>query len=236
MLTIRRAGDRGHTDLGWLQSHHTFSFGGYHDVNHMQFHSLRVLNDDVIAPGRGFGAHGHRDAEIVSYVLSGSLSHRDTTASGHRVKANELQAMTAGTGVIHSEFNASPVDPVHFLQIWILPAREDLEPSCQHVSYDATEKKGRLRPMAGPVGRVGAGAAGINQDAWMFASVLEPNSVLACDLSAGRHAWVHCATGAIEVNGVHLEAGDGLAISDEHRLAIGGRARVPSELLLFDLP
>ncbi len=235
MPTVRRALDRGHTDLGWLQSDHTFSFGGYQDPAHMGFRTLKVLNDDRVAPGRGFGAHGHRDMEILSYVLSGHLAHRDSTADGHSVGPNALQAMTAGSGVIHSEFNGSDTEPVHFLQIWIVPAQEDLTPSCQHVSYAAAEKDGALRLMAGPVGRVSGATASIHQDAWMYATVVAGTDRVTHALASGRHAWVHCATGLARVNGVDLQAGDGLALSDEALVDIRGVGTQTSELLVFDL-
>jgi len=235
MLTLRRASDRGHTDLGWLNSYHTFSFGGYHDPKHMGFRSLRVINDDTVAPGRGFGAHGHRDMEILSYVLDGGLAHKDSMGEQHVLGPNEVQAMSAGSGVIHSEYNASASAPTHFLQIWIVPADGDLQPSYQQFGYAPSEKRGALRLIAGPDRGAPPGSAVIHQDARMYASVLEPGIEVRHAIPAGRHAWVHCATGAIDVNGVALTAGDGLAASDEAALTLRGAGSGDAELLLFDL-
>ena len=206
MLTLRKAGDRGRTDLGWLTSRHTFSFGGYVDPHHMGFRALKVLNEDRIAPGQGFGAHGHRDMEILSYVLEGHLSHKDSTTDEHTIGPNEIQTMSAGSGVIHSEFNGSPTVPVHFLQIWIVPARDDVAPAYQQISYAGAEKRGVLRLMAGPE-RSGTSAF-IHQDARMYATVLAPGESVTHAIDSGRHAWVQCATGAVEVNGVTLDGGD----------------------------
>jgi redox-sensitive bicupin YhaK (pirin superfamily) len=232
MLTLRKAEERGHTDLGWLSSYHTFSFGGYNDPNHMGFRSLRVLNDDRVAPGKGFGAHGHRDMEILSYVINGKLAHKDSMGEQHELGPNEVQAMSAGTGVIHSEFNGMPDAETHFLQIWILPNAKGLKPSYQQFEYAEAEKHGALRLMAGP-DRTPA-AAFINQDARMYASVLAEGQTLDLPVEPGRYAWVHCVQGAIDVNGVAMKAGDGLAVSDERALAIRGGAG-SGELLLFDL-
>ena len=162
MLTLRRAEDRGHSDLGWLSSHHTFSFGGYSDPRHMGFRALRVINDDRVAAGKGFGAHGHRDMEILSYVVDGRLAHKDSMGEAHELGPNEVQAMSAGNGVIHSEYNASDTEATHFLQIWIMPSETDIEPSYQQFAYDPAEKRGRLRLMAGPdaAGRRGAHSSG----------------------------------------------------------------------------
>ena len=234
MLTVRKAQDRGHTDLGWLSSYHTFSFGGYNDPKHMGFRSLRVLNDDRVAAGKGFGAHGHRDMEILSYVLDGGLAHKDSMGEQHVLGPNEVQAMSAGTGVIHSEFNASATAPTHFLQIWIVPASRDLAPAYQQFAYPPAEKRGRLRLMAGPDRAANPAAAFINQDARMYASLLDAGQSVDHAMAAGRHAWVHCATGAVEVNGVPLGEGDGVAVSDERHLTLRGGAG-GGELLLFDL-
>jgi redox-sensitive bicupin YhaK (pirin superfamily) len=235
MLTLRKAEDRGHTDLGWLSSYHTFSFGGYHDPHHMGFRALRVLNDDRVAAGKGFGAHGHRDMEILSYVLEGGLAHKDSMGEQHVLGPNEVQAMSAGTGVIHSEFNASVTSPTHFLQIWIVPAAEDLKPSYQQFAYPSSEKRGALRLIAGPDRTNNPPAAFINQDARMYAAVIPPGVSIDYAIRPARHAWVHCATGAIEVNGVALSQGDGLAVSDESALRLRGSGAGDSELLLFDL-
>ena len=236
MLTIRKADDRGHTNLGWLNSHHTFSFGNYHDLKHMGFRALRVLNDDRVAPGKGFGAHGHRDMEILSYVLEGGLAHNDSMGEQHVLGPNEVQAMSAGSGVIHSEFNASATSPTHFLQIWIVPAVDDLTPSYQQFAYAPSEKRGVLRLIAGPDKTTSPPAAVINQDARMYAAVLGAGETVDYSIRPGRYAWVQCATGAIDVNGFALEEGDGLAVSDETALRLRGSSNGgDAELLLFDL-
>ena len=183
MIVLRRAEDRGHVDNGWLNTHPTFSFGSYSDPAHTGFRALRVLNDDRIAPGRGFGAHGHRDMEIFTYVLEGGLAHNDSTGENHVLRPNEIQAMSAGTGVIHSEFNASKTDPVHLLQIWILPAVEDVPPAYKQFAYDPSEKQNRLRLLVGPDRNPPEPAAFINQDARAYACVLSPGG-----RSAGRPA------------------------------------------------
>jgi len=234
MLTLRKADDRGHTDLGWLSSFHTFSFGGYNDPNHMGFRSLRVLNDDRVAPGKGFGAHGHRDMEILSYVITGKLAHKDSMGEHHELGPNEVQAMSAGTGVIHSEFNGVNDAETHFLQIWIVPNAKGLKPSYQQFEYAEAEKRGVLRLMAGPDRGSTPPAAFINQDARMYASMLADGQTLELPVASGRYAWVHCVQGAIDVNGVAMYGGDGLAVSDERALTIRGGAG-GGELLLFDL-
>jgi quercetin 2,3-dioxygenase len=235
MLTLRKAQDRGHTDLGWLNSYHTFSFGGYRDPRHMGFRALRVLNDDRVAPGKGFGAHGHRDMEILSYVMEGALAHQDSLGEPRVVGPNEVQAMSAGSGVIHSEFNGSNTEPTHFLQIWIVPSQDDLEPSYQQFAYPPSEKRGVLRLIAGPDRSAQPAAAFIHQDARMYAAVLGTDQAVKHAIAPGRHAWVHCASGSIEVNGLALEEGDGLAVSDESALEMRGTQAGSGELLLFDL-
>jgi len=232
MLTVRRAGERGHTALAWLDSYHTFSFGEYRDPRYSGFRSLRVLNDDRIAPAGGFGAHGHRDMDILSYVLSGALTHRDSTGERHVLGPNEVQLMTAGSGVIHSEFNASERDEVHFLQIWIEPAVADLPPAYDQVTCAPSEKRGALRLIAGPNGA--AGALTLHQDARIYASVLDGAEGVNYDLQAGRGVWLHCATGQLSINGLSLAAGDAVAVTDES-LLIKGEGRGESEFLLFDL-
>lgn len=234
MLTLRKADDRGHTDLGWLSSFHTFSFGGYNDPNHMGFRSLRVLNDDRVAAGKGFGAHGHRDMEILSYVITGKLAHKDSMGEHHELGPNEVQAMSAGTGVIHSEFNGVNDAETHFLQIWIVPNAKGLKPSYQQFEYAEAEKRGVLRLMAGPDRGSTPPAAFINQDARMYASMLADGQTLELPVAPGRYAWVHCVQGAIDVNGMAMRGGDGLAVSDERALRIRGGAG-GGELLLFDL-
>jgi quercetin 2,3-dioxygenase len=233
MLTLRRAEDRGHSDLGWLSSHHTFSFGGYSDPAHMGFRALRVINDDRVAAGRGFGAHGHRDMEILSYVVDGRLAHKDSMGEAHELGPNEVQAMSAGNGVIHSEYNASNTEATHFLQIWIMPAEKGSEPSYQQFAYDPAEKRGKLRLMAGP--DTNGGAARINQDARMYATVLAAGERVTTPIAGGRYAWIQCVTGTAEVNGLAIKAGDGVAVSDEQEVALRGTDPSGAELLLFDL-
>jgi redox-sensitive bicupin YhaK (pirin superfamily) len=235
MLTVRRAEERGHSDLGWLSSYHTFSFGGYSDPRHMGFRALRVINDDRVAAGKGFGAHGHRDMEILSYVVDGRLAHKDSMGEAHELGPNEVQAMSAGSGVIHSEYNASNTEPTHFLQIWIIPAVTDVEPSYQQFAYDPREKRGRLRLMAGPDVAGSPAAARIHQDARMYATVLAPGESVISPLAAGRYAWVQCVSGEAEVNGLAIAAGDGVAVSDESAVVLRGAGAAGGELLLFDL-
>ena len=239
MINIRRASDRGHANRGWLISNFTFSFAGYHDPAHMGFRALRVINDDIIAPGKGFGPHAHRDMEILTYVIEGKLLHRDSMGQEHVLGPNEVQAMSAGTGVVHSEFNASETEPVHSLQIWILPGMEDLEPSYQQISFEPGEKRGRLRLLAAPHGserpeaREGD-AVKIHQDAFVYASVLGSGEKLTQKLPPGRHAWVQVARGNVSINGESLAEGDGAAISGETELSFTGGPD-SGEFLFFDL-
>ena len=235
MITLRKADERGHTNLGWLSSYHTFSFGSYHDPRHMGFRALRVLNDDRVAPGKGFGAHGHRDMEILSYVLEGQLAHKDSMGEEHVLGPNEVQAMSAGSGVIHSEFNASETEPTHFFQIWLLPETRGIKPSYQQFAYDPNEKRGTLRLIAGPDTNTTPPSAFINQDARMYAAVLGKGETINYPIASGRHAWVQGAAGDIEVNGMALKEGDGLAVSEESALTIRGAGARGGELLLFDL-
>ena len=235
MLTLRKAEERGKSDLGWLTSYHTFSFGGYSDPNHMGFRALRVLNDDRVAPGKGFGAHGHRDMEILSYVLEGKLAHKDSMGEEHVLGPNEVQAMSAGSGVIHSEFNASDTDPTHFFQIWLVPQARGMKPSYQQFAYDPQEKRGTLRLIAGPDRNTNPPSAFINQDARMYAAVLENGATITYPIAPGRHAWVQGAAGDLEVNGLPIKEGDGLAVSGESSLTLRGAGSRGGELLLFDL-
>ncbi len=235
MITLRRAEDRGHGDHGWLNSYHTFSFANYYDPKHMGFRALRVLNDDRVMPGKGFGAHGHRDMEILSYVMEGKLAHKDSMGEQHVLEPNMVQAMSAGTGVIHSEFNGSNQDLVHFLQIWIEPAVQDVKPSYQQFGYDPAEKQGRLRLMVGPDKNPPEPAAFIHQDARIYASLLSPGQTIEQPIKAGRFAWVHCAQGNIQLNGNDLKEGDGAAISEEKVLQIAGCGPKGGEFLVFDL-
>jgi quercetin 2,3-dioxygenase len=231
MITIRKAGDRGHFDFGWLDTYHTFSFGDYRDRKFMGFRSLRVINEDRVAPQTGFPTHGHRDMEIITYVLEGALEHHDSMGNGSVIRPGEVQRMTAGSGVTHSEANASETDGVHLLQIWILPNARNLPPSYEQKTFADEEKRGRLRLVASDDGR--DGSVTINQDAAIYATVLEPSSSVAHELAANRNAWIQVARGAISVNGNDLNQGDGAAISDESTVTVTGREL--AEVLLFDL-
>src|SRR5262245_38571846 len=231
MITKRAAGERGHFDHGWLRTYHTFSFADYHDPDHMGFRHLRVINEDDVRPGMGFPTHGHRDMEIVTCVLEGALEHRDSLGNGSVIHPDDVQRMTAGTGVRHSEFNASTSEPVHFLQIWIVPARTGLAPGYEQKTITAEEKRGALRLVASPDGR--DGSVTIHQDVRLWASVLEPDEKIAYTLPRRRFAWLQIARGAVTLNGQTLAHGDGAAVSDETSLGIAATA--PSEILLFDL-
>jgi hypothetical protein len=231
MITVRRAGERGHEDYGWLDTQHTFSFGEYHDPRHMGFRTLRVINEDRVRPESGFGTHSHRDMEIVSYVLGGELGHKDSMGTGSVIRPGDVQRMSAGTGVTHSEWNHSKTEPVHFLQIWILPERRGLEPSYEQKTLAPAETQNRLRLVASADGR--DGSVTVHQDAQLHVARLDAGKEIAHALAAGRHAWVQLARGTVELNGTALAAGDGAAVSDEGALAI--RASEPSEILLFDL-
>jgi redox-sensitive bicupin YhaK (pirin superfamily) len=233
MIQIRKSEDRGHADHGWLDSYHTFSFANYYDPKHMGFRSLRVINEDRVAPGRGFGSHGHRDMEILSYVLEGSLAHKDSMGHQEVLGPNEIQRMSAGTGVMHSEFNPSPTEPVHFLQIWIQPAATGTPSSYEQIRFDPEEKRGKLRLLASPRG--GPGVARINQDAQVFVAELVKGGEIAYTLDSKRHAWVHVIRGAVILNGSALHAGDAAAVDHEEKLALTGAGAEPSEVLLFDL-
>lgn len=230
MLKIRRAGERGGADHGWLRTSHTFSFADYHDPAHMGFRALRVINEDRVAPRTGFGRHGHRDMEIVSYVLSGEIEHRDSMGSAGVLRPGEVQRMTAGTGVMHSEMNPSD-EELHFLQIWILPEKAGLEPGYEQRSFPEAERRGVLRLLVSPTGE--HGSLRIHQDAKLFGTLLSAGESVTHAIAPGRHAWLQVARGAVSLNGVELRAGDGAAVSDEERLMI--EAREPAEALLFDL-
>lgn len=230
MITIRRGSERGHFDHGWLNTFHTFSFADYHDRDHMGFRSLRVINDDRVAPGQGFGEHRHRDMEIVSYVLEGALAHRDSMGNSGVIRPGDVQRMSAGTGVQHAEFNASKTEPVHFLQIWIFPRRRGLPPGYEQKTFPAARKSGRLCLVGSPEGR--EGSVRIEQDLTLYASVLEPGEEVRHTLAPGRFAWLQVARGALELNRNRMEEGDGAAVSGESDLTISGRG---TEFLLFDL-
>lgn len=231
-IRLRPAAARGHADLGWLDTWHSFSFADYFDPAHMGFRSLRVINDDTIAAGGGFAPHGHRDMEIVTYVTRGALEHRDSTGGHGVIRRGEVQHMTAGRGVRHSEYNASDRDDVHLLQIWIQPAAKGLEPGYQKGVFDDGAKRDRLRLIASPEGR--DGSLPIHQDALLFASVISPDTSLSHPLAAGRGAWVQVVAGALSLNGVTLSAGDGAAVEDEAVLTLATGMN-GAEVLLFDL-
>jgi quercetin 2,3-dioxygenase len=233
MTQIRKSADRGHASHGWLDSYHTFSFANYYDPKHMGFRSLRVINEDRVAPSRGFGAHGHQNMEILTYVLEGSLAHQDNMGHREVLGPNEIQRMSAGTGVVHSEANPSNTDPVHFFQIWIEPATTGTPSSYEQLRFDPLEKRGKLKLLAAPQG--GEGVASINQDAQVFVAELAKGDTVARDLATERHAWLHLIRGTVTVNGATLHTGDSAAISHEPRLTIVGADPEPSEILLFDL-
>ncbi len=230
-MVIRRAGERGHAQHGWLDSRHTFSFADYYDPAHMGFRALRVINEDRVAPGQGFGTHGHRDMEIISYVLEGQLEHRDSLGTGAVLRPGEVQRMSAGTGVRHSEFNPSQTEPVHFLQIWIVPERAGIAPGYEQKAFPADERRGKLRLVASRDGR--DGSLTIHQDVQLHAGLLDPGQKAEYRLPPGRYAWVHIARGSLSLDGERLEAGDAAAVSAPGTLALQGREA--AELLLFDL-
>ena len=231
MITIRKADDRGHFDLGWLDTYHTFSFDHYYDPAHMHFRSLRVINEDRVAPGQGFPTHSHRDMEIITYILSGELEHRDSMGNGSVIRPGDVQRMTAGAGVSHSEFNPSRTEAVHLLQIWILPNARSLPPGYEQKFFDEDARRNQLRLIASDDGR--AGSVTINQDARVYAALLDAGQTVTHSLEPNRHAWLQLTSGIIDLNGVELTPGDGAAIETENELALTARGR--AELLLFDL-
>lgn len=230
-LTLRKADERGHADFGWLNSRHTFSFGQYHDPAHMGFGALRVINDDHVAGGEGFPTHPHGDMEIVTYVLEGGLEHKDSLGTGSVIRPGDVQRMSAGTGIRHSEFNASQTQPVHFLQIWILPERAGVAPGYEQKTFMAADKKGRLRLVGSRDGR--DGSVTIRQDVDLYAGVFAAGDKAAHDIVDDRVAWVQVARGSVRVNGLDLAAGDGLAIEDVRTLEFEGVD--DAEVLLFDM-
>lgn len=231
MITVRQSAARGHAEHGWLDSRHTFSFADYHDPKHMGFRALRVINEDRVAPGGGFPPHGHRDMEIISYVLEGGLEHKDSLGTGSVIRPGDVQRMSAGTGVRHSEYNASRVEPAHFLQIWIIPDRAGNPPSYAEKTFTDEEKQGRLVPVASPDGREGSISIGANVR--LYAGTFSGTESAEVPLAAGRHAWVQIVRGKVRVNGREVSAGDGVALSDEPAVRIDqGDA---AEVLLFDL-
>jgi redox-sensitive bicupin YhaK (pirin superfamily) len=231
MIRIRRSDERGRADHGWLDTRHTFSFADYQDPDHMGFRSLRVINEDRVQPGAGFGTHGHRDMEIVSCVLSGSLAHKDSLGNGSVLTTGDVQRMTAGTGVRHSEMNPSPEDPLHFLQIWILPEQQGLEPGYEQVNLPDDDKRGRLRRIVS--GQPCDGALKIHQDVDLYMTILDQGKYVRFELRPGRHAWVQVIRGDVSLGDHDLHEGDGAAISGEDTLNL--TARTEAELLLFDL-
>ena len=231
MIAVRQAQERGHFNHGWLDTYHTFSFADYYDATQMGFRALRVINEDRVAPGKGFGMHAHRDMEIVTYVLSGALEHKDSLGHGEVLRPGELQRMTAGTGIRHSEFNPSLTESVHLDQIWILPQASGLAPSYEQKAFAADERHNRLRLVASPGGD--DGALTIQQDARLYLASLDPGAQVAHALEAGRHAWLQVLRGSVQLNGTPLSTSDGAPISDETALSI--QASEPAEILLFDL-
>ncbi len=231
MFAVRRAKERGHADHGWLNSYHTFSFGDYYDPKRMGFSNLRVINDDTVSPGRGFGTHGHRDMEIISYVLDGALKHEDSMGNGSVIRPGDVQRMSAGTGVMHSEFNASDSEPVHFLQIWVQPEEKGLKPSYEQKTFAYEEKRGRLRLVGSRDGR--KGSVTIHQDVDLYATVLSEGDRVSHVLSDGRKGWVQVAQGSAVLNDEQLYQGDGVAIEGSATLTLTGTSE--AEVLLFDM-
>jgi redox-sensitive bicupin YhaK (pirin superfamily) len=231
MIVRRPANERGRTKIGWLDSWHSFSFGDYYDPAHVEFRSLRVLNDDRIAAGQGFGMHPHRDMEIITYMVSGALEHKDSLGTGSVIRPGEVQRMSAGTGIRHSEFNPSPTTPAHLLQIWLMPEQHGLTPSYEQKEFPEGERHNRWRLVASRDGR--DGSVIIHQDAAMYVTNLDAGEEVNHSLSRGRHAWLQIVRGRVTLNGEPLKTGDGAAVSDETALAV--TANEPAELVLFDL-
>jgi redox-sensitive bicupin YhaK (pirin superfamily) len=231
MMQIRRADDRGYADHGWLRTYHTFSFAGYHDPRFMGFRNLRVINEDRVAGGQGFPKHGHRDMEILSYVLEGALEHRDSMGNGSVIRPGEVQRMSAGTGVMHSEQNHERDAVTHFLQIWLLPKQHGAPPGYEQKAFPAEERRGRLRLVASPDGA--DGSITVHADARLYAGLLEPGESAKAALAEGRYGWVQVVRGEVEVSGERLREGDGAALADEREVVL--EAREPAEVLFFDL-
>ena len=231
MIKIRRSKERGHANYGWLDTNYTFSFSNYYDPRYMGFRSLRVINEDFIAPDQGFPTHGHRDMEILTYVIRGEVSHKDSMGNGTTILPNEVQRMSAGTGVLHSEYS-SPTEETHLLQIWILPEEEDLTPGYEQTFFAPEEKKGKLKLVASRAGT--DGSVTIHQDVNLYSSILAQGETVSHELAENRHAWVQIVKGEIELNGEILKTGDGAAVSDEKLLSIKSLAE-ETEFLLFDL-
>jgi quercetin 2,3-dioxygenase len=231
MITLRKSSERGHFDHGWLKTYHTFSFADYYDPQHVHFRSLRVINEDTVQPGGGFPTHPHRDMEIITYVLAGALEHRDSMGNGSIIRPGEIQKMSAGTGIFHSEFNPSDSEPVHLLQIWILPDQKGLTPAYEQIQFDRAAVHGTLHLIGAPGG--GNGKVSIHQDVRLLAGFPKSNQTLEYALDKNRHAWLQLVRGELSLNGQALRAGDGAAISEETKLSFA--ASTDSEFLLFDL-
>jgi redox-sensitive bicupin YhaK (pirin superfamily) len=231
MITIRRAEDRGHANHGWLDTYHTFSFGSYRDAQHMSFRALRVMNEDFVAPGQGFGEHPHRDMEIVTYILEGALEHKDSMGNGEVLRPGEFQRMSAGTGITHSEFNPSDSEPVHLYQIWLFPDQKGIEPSYEQKRFPDEERHNRLQLVASR--DAAEGSLRIHQDARIFLASLDDGKQLTYEIASGRHAWLQVLRGSVSLNGQSLKTSDGAAVSEERALAI--QADGETELMLFDL-
>jgi redox-sensitive bicupin YhaK (pirin superfamily) len=231
MLQVRKANDRGHANHGWLNAYHTFSFSSYHDQRHMGFRSLRVMNEDRVAPGQGFGTHPHQDMEIVTYVLEGALEHKDSMGNGEVLRPGEFQRMSAGTGITHSEFNPSENEPVHLYQIWLFPDRKGHTPSYEQKRFDPVEQRDRLRLVASP--NAAEGSLLIHQDAQIFLSQITKGSQVVHQIRPGRHAWLQVLRGSVSANDHELQTSDGVAVSDEANLTI--QATSDAEIMLFDL-
>lgn len=230
-LALRKSDSRGKANFGWLDSRHSFSFGSYHDPAHMGFGPLRVINDDRVAPGGGFAPHPHADMEIISYVLEGGLQHQDSLGNGSIIRPGDVQRMSAGTGIRHSEYNASKTEPVHFLQIWIIPERPGIAPGYEQKAFAASEKQGRLRLVASRDGR--DGSVTVHQDADMYATLLDKGHAVTHELRAGRGAWIHVARGSVSLNGTKLHAGDGASLDTPGNLTLDQGQ--DAEVLLFDM-
>jgi redox-sensitive bicupin YhaK (pirin superfamily) len=231
MIQVRKSKERGHAQHGWLDSHHTFSFSDYYDPKFTGFRNLLVINEDRVNPGAGFGTHGHKDMEIISYVLEGELAHKDSLGTGSVLKYGDVQRMSAGSGVRHSEFNGSKEKLVHFLQIWITPKKEGIKPSYEEKKYSVEDKQNKLKLIVSPDGK--DGSLQINQDASIYASILEEGRDVSLNLANGRHSWVQVVRGSLELNGTVLSEGDGASVSDVQKLEL--KAKKPSEVLVFDL-
>ena len=233
MLTIRRSQDRGHANHGWLDTHHSFSFADYHDPRYMGFRALRVINEDRVAAGKGFGTHGHRDMEIVTYVLAGALEHKDSLGTGSVIRPGDVQRMSAGTGVTHSEFNHSRSEPVHFLQIWVLPAQRGAAPGYEQAHFERATRTDVLRLIAAPHGR--DGAVTVHQDVAIYASLLTPGRTVTHSFAAGRQGWLQVARGALKIGEATMQAGDGAAVQQAEGLEITATGEATADFLLFDL-